>query len=63
MMSDTISIITDATEASDLTSVSMTTTLADNVFQDGLAQLDANIARLQQSLMRSSQNISRVSND
>ena len=41
------------TSVSTVSTLSMGTTVADNVFQEGLAQLDANIARLQQSLMSS----------
>lgn len=36
-----------------VSSVSLGTTLADNAFQEGLAQLDANIAKLQASLKSS----------
>lgn len=40
----------DADVTSDSSTLSMATTLADNKFQEGLAQLDANIAKLQRSL-------------
>ena len=43
----------DADLTSDTSTLSMATTLADNKFQEGLAQLDANIAKLQQSLRNS----------
>lgn len=39
-----------------ISSISLATTMADNAFQEGLAQLDANIAKLQQSLRSSRHN-------
>lgn len=43
----------DADLTADTSTLSLATTMADNNFQEGLAQLDANIAKLQQSLRNS----------
>ena len=50
--SDTTLAEPDMSSAS-VSTLSLGTTLADNAFQEGLAQLDANIAKLQQSLKTS----------
>ena len=51
-MSD-LSVSGGAASCSNVSCVSMATTVADSAFQEGLAQLDANIARLQESLKSS----------